>query len=49
MWMFLLVVALNLVRDGVILFFDFQTGWAGVKGLVGLSCCCACCVWTRWW
>ena len=27
-WMFLLVVALNLVRDGVILYFDFQTGWA---------------------
>ena len=33
-WMFLLVVALNLVRDGIILYFEFQLGWA--KRLVGL-------------
>ena len=54
-WMFLLVVALNLVRDGVILFFEFQTGWAKewwdymllcmlcVDALVVTPCTCYAC------
>ena len=56
-WMFLLVVALNLVRDGVILFFDFQTGWAKdwwdymllclmcVDALIVTPCTCYACFW----
>ena len=55
-WMFLLVVALNLVRDGVILYFDFQNqlkDWWGytllallcVDALVVTPCTCYACFW----
>ena len=55
-YLFMLVVSLNLVRDGVVLFFYFQAldkdWWGlltlallGIDAIIVTPCTCYCCFW----